>query len=239
MRIRTRYFILFLIISFCLGYINGCIWPILPLPYILNDDTVSKYEHYSLFAGIFGVMATVATIIVALFKDDIIGCFKSVKFNFSLPEGDLIEHRNGNDYPLKYDNFILIENHGNVYAQNCECQIDSLKFIGRTDVKETGIPVNKHYIKFLDEQTTNIPINGKKSMTIFEINSTELPDGKKAVQFRIGENDMIVPYQGGTWICTCSFNAYNTRPITKDIEIKWDGKWHDIKTDMQLTTKIM
>ena len=76
MKIRIRYFLLFLFIAVAIGYLFGCFWPFMSIGYSLSDTPVDKGQNFENFISVFSALFTLFAVIVALFKDEIVGNFK-------------------------------------------------------------------------------------------------------------------------------------------------------------------
>lgn len=242
MRIRIRYFLLFLIIAIIVGYLFGCFWPFMSIGYMLDDNPVDKGQNLANFISVFGVLFTLCAVIVALFKDEIVGNFKKVDVSANMLYDTVEECTNesqGDADPMveKYYNQIIFKNEGNVNALDCELLVEKMFFKGRSEVNPHKIDISNKKIQIGGQERTYIPKNGgHREANIIEIVSSANPNGNETSQLIIANN--TVPVRDGTWTVDCCLNMSNATIKHYQIEIVWDGKWHDHKNNMQIQIKI-
>ena len=242
MRIRIRYFLLFLLIAISVGYVFGCFWPFMSIGYTLDNNPVNKGQNLENFISIFGVLFTLCAVIVALFKDEIVGNFKKVDVSAKVKSDTLEEFFNeaqGDKDPTvtKFYNQIIFKNEGNVNALDCELLVEKMVFKGRNDVNPRSINITQNKIPIGGQERTYIPKNGgHREANIIEIVSSANPNGNETSQLTIANN--TVPVKNGTWTVDCCLNMSNATIKHYQIEIVWDGKWHDHKNNMQIQIKI-
>lgn len=242
MKIRVRYFILIIVVVFISAYYVGCRYPLFSLLYTVSNDPVNPGTHFGNIINIFLCIGSFGAVIVALFKAEIQGLFKSVnlKFGFEYKSASEILAEGSSESPKAklYYNNLKITNNGNINALNCEIQIDEVQFKKDQDVHETLIHIEKSKLSFGADDATFIPANGGyKRIKLFEIASSQDPEGNIRNNFKIGDN--VIPCShGGTWTIKCCINVENAHPYTINCEIKWDGVWHDRINEMQIESKI-
>lgn len=242
MQIRTRYFLLFLLIALLVGYLIGGFWPFFSIPYQLSDAPIDKGMHASNLINVLLVVCTSATVIVALFKDEIIGNFKRVEITADALCNTVEEYFNddqgdGDPTVAKFYNQMVIINKGNVNALDCELMVEEMTFKGRNEVHPHRINISKKKIQIGGQERTYIPKNGgRREVDILEIMASEDPSGNKKTQLIIANNP--VPVKDGIWIVKCCLNMSNASIKHYQCQIEWDGHWHDHKSNMQIQIQI-
>ncbi len=241
MRIRIRYFLLFIFLSAVLGYVIGCLWPIASVMYSLSDDPVDRGVNLGNLIAVFSSFFTLLAVIVALFKDEIVGNFKSVEVCEELLSETVEEYLrdgqgDGDPSVAKFYNQVYFKNNGNVNALDCELLVESITFKSPTDLHSKPISVAKKKVKLGGQERTYIPKNGgRREADLIEIMSSEDPEGDRKMQLSIASNS--VPAKAGTWTVEFCVNMTNAPIKHCKFEISWDGIWHDHKNNMQITTK--
>ena len=241
MKIRIRYFLLLLLVSILLGYIFGCLWPLGSIMYTLSDNTVDRGQNLDNFISIFVALFTLLAVIVALFKDEIVGNFKSVDINVDVLCDTVEEYLNesqGNGDPTvaKFYNQIVFRNKGNINALDCELLLEKISFKSQTDLLPRSINILKNKVLISGQERTYIPKNGgHREADLIEITTSEDPNGNKKNQLLIADNP--VPSRAGTWTVECCLNMSNASIKHCQFEIVWDGNWHEHKNNMQIQIK--
>ena len=242
MRIRIRFFLLFIILALLFGYLAGWLWSPDTVLYDINNDPVSRGEHIRIIVAITSSFFTLLTVIVALFKDEILGNFKSVEISAE-PLCETIEEflteSYGDEDPSvsKYYNQVIFQNSGNVNALDCELLVKRISFKGKNDLIPHNINVSKQKVLLGGQDKTYIPKNGgRREAVLIEISASEDPTGNKKTQLTIAENQ--VPAKAGTWTVEYCLNMSNATLKYYIFEIEWsDGCWHEGKNRMQVKTK--
>lgn len=243
MKIRVRYFILIIVVVFIGAYWVGCRYPLFSLLYTVSEDSVNPGTHFGNVINIFLCIGSFGAVIVALFKAEIQGLFKSVelKSDFECKSASEILTEGSSESPKAklYYNNLKITNNGNINALNCEIQIDEVQFKRGQDVHATSIHIDKPKLNFGSDDITFIPANGGyKRLKLFEIASSQDPAGNIKNNFKIGDN--VIPCdQGGTWTIKCCINIENAHPYIIRCEVTWDAVWHDRINEMQIESKII
>jgi len=236
--------ILFLII----GYFIGVFLPFNIRPEIESKPLTSgEYYYYTITT--FGVIATFLTIIVALFKDDIIRLFKRVKFKFDFMENkelhEATENIQGTKKAIKYYSVSNLTNIGNISADNCKLFIDKIIFV--SDNKSDIILSESKPISLLDsKERVYIPSQGKIPLHLFELlqpqkSSTADGQGKEEIppRLKILGHTSINVEKGGEWKCYYSFHSSSMqKPQRFEVKISWDGNWEYRLTEMNSNLKI-
>lgn len=235
--------LIFLIVGYFIGVF---------LPYNIRPEieykplTSGEYYYYTITT--FGVIATGFTIIVALFKDDIISFFKHVKFQFDFMESKKLhedtENVQGTKKAIKYYSVVNLNNIGNISADNCELFIDRIIFTSenRTDI----LLAESKPISLLErKERVYIPSQGKIPLHLFELHrpqKSSTPEGQRndiPSKLKIlGFTDISVE-KGGEWKCTYSFHSSSMlKPQRFEVIIYWDGNWEHRLTEMNSNLKI-
>lgn len=241
MKIRIRYFLLLLLICAIIGYIIGCLWPVISVMYPLSDAPVDKGVNLGNLIALFGAFFTLLAVIVALFKDEIVSNFKSVDVNEELLSDSVEEYLNedqggGDPTVAKFYNQVIFKNNGNVNALDCELTVESISFKGVNDLHSMPVSVAKRKVLLGGQERTYIPKDGGKRETdLFEIMSSEDPDGNKKTQVLVANNS--VSAKAGTWIVEYCITMSNASVKHSKFEISWNGEWHDHKNNMQIAIK--
>ena len=236
------------IIILVIGYFVGVFLPFNIRPEIdYKPLTSGEYYYYSITT--FGVIATFLTVIVALFKDDIIRFLKRVKFKFDFMEDKPLheetENIQGTKKATKYYSVANIKNIGNISADNCELFID--KIIFTSDNRSDIILAESKPILLLErKERVYIPSQGKIPLHLFELNhpqksSTSDGHGKEEIPPKLkilGYTD-INATNGGVWICSYSFHSSSMqKPQRFDVKISWDGHWEHRLSEMSSNLKV-
>lgn len=241
MKIRIRFFLIIIGGVFLLGYIFGGLWPFRIIMYDLSEEPVNKGQNLSNLIAIFSSIFTLLAVVVALFKDEIVGNFKSVELDVA-PICDTIEvsydESMAEEDPTisKYYNNVIFNNQGNINALGCELQVENIEFKGPSDLHQRKITFSKKKVMLGGQEQSYIPKNGgKRETSLIEIMTSEDPEGNKKIQLSIAENQ--VQPKAGLWIVEYCLNMSNANIRHYKFQIEWDGKWHDNKSMMQITTR--
>ena len=241
MKIRLRYFFLVLLLAALVGYTLGCLWPLASVMYPLSELPVDKGTNLGNFISIFSAIFTFLAVVVALFKDEIMGNFKRADVTAEAlcdTVEEFLNEAQGDKDPsvAKYFNHLVLKNMGNINAQDCELSVDCMSFKGKDDVYYMPINYQKKIVLLDGQERTYIPLNGgKREAELVEINATEDPDGNKKIQLLIAGNSVVV--KDGTWKITYCLNMSNATVKYFTFSIRWNGTWHDYKNNMQIEIK--
>ena len=239
--------IIIALICLAIGYFIGVFLPFNIRPEIeYKPLTSGEYYYYTITT--FGVFATFLTVIVALFKDDIIGLFKRVRFKFNFMENKELheetENIQGTKRATKYYSVSNLTNIGNISADNCKLFIDRIIF--NADNRSDIILAESKSISLLDsKERLYIPSQGKIPLHLFELlrpQKSSTPDGQQndtPPKLKIlGHPDINVD-KGGEWKCSYSFHSSSMqKPQRFEVKISWDGNWEDRLTEMVSNLKI-
>lgn len=241
MKIRIRFLLLLVFGFLIIGYFLGNFWPIGGLVYSLNDEPVNKGQNFANFISVILAIFTLAAVIVALFKDEIMWNFKRVSVSADVlcdtVEEFFNESQNGRDPSVaRFYNQIILKNEGGINAQDCELLVESIEFQGKNDFKSKSLNVPKKEVLISGQRRTYIPKNGgRRECDLFEITASEDPSGSKNIQFLIANNPMLI--KAGIWTITFCLNMSNSTFKRYCFEIKWNGEWHEHKSNMQIEVK--
>lgn len=235
-----------------LSYIIGNIFPV--KIFILNIDwkqACSPGEVFYYFICVIQAIATIAAVIVALFNDDLKRYFKKPKLTVTLHKEELIEELVKNcgseKKAARYHNSIDIFNSGNENVQECEIYIDGISFKGLGMQKTIELLSKSICLNWNDnvsEPKTFIPMQGKKSIQIYEIFPPEeqsTPGGNDVEQIppslRIGSYNVPNEYCGGTWEITLCLYSPTLKPFKFKVTLEWDGCWENRQMEMKNKVK--
>lgn len=242
MKIRVRYFISIIVLIIIGAYSIGCMFPIFGLNYVVSNEPVNQGAHINNLITLFACLGNVGAVIVALFKAELQGLFKSVDLDFKFVYENacevLTEESIENPKAKLYYNDLVITNNGNVNALNSQVHIDEISFRKDQDVHDTPITIDKTKLNLGSDSVTFISANGGyKRVRIFVITSSQDPEGNSKTILKIGEN-VVQCSHGGLWIIKCCVNVENAKPYNFRCEIKWDGNWHSRINEMQIESKV-
>ena len=242
MKIRVRYFILFLAVTLGIGYLFGSVWPLYTLQFDIDPKPISTGDHWRNLINLIAAIGSVSAVIVALFKEEIQGCFKSVKLDFELGDSKAIEEIDPNEteHPKAncYRNHVIIKNNGNVNALTCEACIDKIEFKGNGDITPKPQKITNDKFSFgIKTAQVYIPAQGSKSFEIFQLTSSTMPSGESSPSLKIGDNSYTPPY-AGVWTIECTIIMTNAKPVPLVITLEWNGRWYERITEMQVKTTI-
>lgn len=242
MKIRVRFFILSLLIALGLGYLIGSVWPISTLKVEISTSPISQGDHWRNLINLVAALGSVSAVIVALFKEEIQGCFKSVKLDFELGDSKAIEDLDTNEveHPKanNYHNHIIIKNNGNINALTCEVCIDKIEFKKNGDITPILQKITNDKFSFgIKTHQVYIPAQGSKSFELFQLTSSTLPSGESLPLLKIGENSYNTP-NAGVWTIECTISMTNAKPVPLVIVLEWNGKWCERINEMQIMTTI-
>lgn len=240
--------IIIALICLVTGYFIGVFLPFNIRPEIESKPLTSgEYYYYTITT--FGVFATFLTVIVALFKDDIIRFFKRVKFKFDFMEDKELheetESIQGTKKATKYYSVSDLTNIGNISADNCKLFIDKITFTSdnRSDII---LAESKPISLFDSKERVYIPSQGKIPLHIFELlqpqkSSTADGQGKEAIPSKLiilGHTGIYVE-KGGEWKCSYSLHSASVlKPQKFEVKISWNGNWEHRLTEMSSNLKV-
>lgn len=219
----------------------------------LIDEPIPKIEYYQFLVNIFETIGTCATVIVALFLNEIRSCFKKVSFDITLSSEDAIEELEdirGIRRALKYYNCIQFFNKGNINAHNCELYLENAIFFPFENNKNGDFvsvgndPINWGYNR---SSMIYIPAQGKKFVRVFEMiapqkqsNPNGQSDNTTPVQYFFLGFIRNIEAKKGKWELTYCLNSTNSKPVRIKLNVEWTGEWEQRQVDMKkfLTMKL-
>ena len=238
--------IIIALICLAIGYFIGIFLPLNIRPEIeYKPLTSGEYYYYTITT--FGVFATFLTVIVALFKDDLIRLIKHTKLNFSFHDNkslweDIIDIH-GTKKAQKYFSIVTLENQGNLIAENCELFLDRIErqVEGNTEIH---LSESKQINWMPNKERIYIPSEGNISFHIFEFlqpQKISTPDGKTntiPAKFNIlGYPDIIA--ENGKWIFSFTLHSSSiNKPLKFIFKVDWNGKWESRLTEMEHNLKV-
>ena len=238
-----RITIIIAIVCLLVGYIIGIFLPCNILPKI-NEDPISRGDFFYYTVTALGVVATFLTVLVALFKEDFIRLFKKVKLKYSfLSENKLqedIEDVDGTKKAKKYYSTVIIENIGNIHAENCELYIDRIEYSagGNTNI----LLSESKPVKWSGEREhIYIPSKASTVLHLFELfppQNSSTPEEKEKNNHAgiklLGYQKLEIEETGNVgWKCYYSIHSSSmTRTKRFETKIIWNGKWEHRLSEM-------
>lgn len=235
---------------FVFGGILGYLLNVILQIYVCNYISMSFKDIMELILMALGSLGTFGAVFVALFRDDIIRLFKKVKFDFSLLSDSFIELTEGPVNEIKaisYYNNVIIQNTGNLYANNCELYLESAQLYNdQGKVCNSIVPDNEPINWSTQTTLIGVPIKGKKALKLFELFEPEhSSDPSGAINASVpifqflGVKENVISGKG-TWKLIYCLMCQDTEPFRFCVNINWNGEWRNRKTDMenQLTIKL-
>jgi hypothetical protein len=233
-------------------YIMGNVFPMkIFVPNIDWNKTSSPGEIFYYFICVIQAIATIAAVVVALFNDDLKRYFKKPKLTVTLHKEELIEELLNNcgaeKKAARYHNSIDIFNSGNENVQECEIYIDGILFKGlgmQKAIELLSKPICLKWDDNVNESKTFIPMQGKKSIQIYEIFPPEqqsTPGGNDVEQIPpsliIGPYNVPNEYCGGTWEILLCLYSPTLKPFKFKVILEWDGCWENRQMEMKNKVK--
>lgn len=231
--------ILIAIVCYVLGNIVPCK---IFIPNIAWCKKISSGEYYYYSITTLGTIATVAAVLVALFGEKIKQYFSYPKFEIKLHSEDILAERSCQIYS-KYYNYLEIHNIGNVCAQKCELFLERISSKIDEEMKPC-IHFEGCEQAYWDcdnkQKKVIIPNSGYRVHQLFNIvpnQDVSAPNGEGTLSnsfLNISGKNIACPSQSNNTIYTIDYLLYSVscKPYRFTVEIRWDGKWEDLKDDM-------
>ena len=236
-------YVYYLIIAF-VAYIAGVILPLhrfLPVIKQIGPE-VTRYEYYSLIVNIGLAIFALLTVIVALFKEEIVSFWRKPQLCVDENSLELEEHLGqeskdspslANEYTAKF----TISNKKNIVAQDVKIIITAIKFMNHQTGTISSIKLETKDFAFSEEK--NITKFNPLEIKFFSLTREVTTQGKtgsgqtsvELFKMKIGENEILDDYLNGE-LEFCFMVFCSNCSIEKSISIKWDKRWKERKTDM-------
>lgn len=226
------------------AYVVGVIFPIQRLLPTINPlgPKVSSYECYALVVNILLALFTLLTVIVALFKEEIVSLWRKPQLNIDENSLELEEHlgqesKDSPSFANEYTAKFTISNKKNIVAQDVKITITAIKFTNHQTGTTSSIKLETKDFVFSEEK--NITKFNPLEIKFFSLTREVTTQGKtgsgqvsvELFKMKIGENEILDDYLNGE-LEFCFMVFCSNCSIEKSISIKWDKKWKDRKTDM-------
>lgn len=236
-----------------IGLIFGIIATIIWYTYHTSYDPHGHLQDWHHVFSIIGSLGTVAAVVVALFKDEIMGSlFHPHIIVDRNDEGDgtgLIEIKDQNEGTLKvkyYECCVRISNTGNRPTDECEVKLIGVRYSMSNGKWKDIMKDTKHVDWSYLEDVTTLLTDECKKLPLFRIypdNSEGTPDNRMKSSKRIHlfgfamENKF---QRKGRWIFSYKICSSRKEYCTFDVDVNWSGTWCDRINEMkdEITIKL-
>ena len=224
-------------------YVLGNIVPYkIFIPSIDWSKNISSGEYYYYFITTLGTIATAAAVFVALFGEKIKQYISYPKFKIKLHSDDILAERSCQK-SSKYYNYLEVHNKGNVCAQKCELFLEKIA----SKIDEEMKPCihfegceQAYWDCDKKQKRVIIPNSGYRIHQLFSIGPNQdvsAPNGEGTLSnilLNISGKDIAYPSQSNHTIYTIDYllSSVSCKPYRFTVEVRWDGKWEDLKDDM-------
>jgi len=214
---------------------------------VVTPGTITTYQLKDLTILYISSCATTLALIVALLRDEIRNFFTSAKIVIK-PKSPLILNEDydktltTNIKAESYQVIVNVRNNGSLHVHSCSISLTDLVYI---DLSAHSSLVDVSLAKNINWIGKNEPIahlhsyGGKSDVSILQIKTNDASTTDESlsqpVKLFIGGIDVSIehtPTKGSKWIATYMISYDSNRPIKYEIEIGWDGKWHDRLSEM-------
>ena len=205
---------------------------------------INSYQFYHLLLLSFSSFITLCAVLVALFKDNIIGAFKFpvIKIcerdpNFVIENKKEIEkaEKKGEITTIaeSYETFITVKNDGNDIAKDCTIQIKKIEYQGAGVINYTQLEqIQNEYLSWNGVNSNNITIHAHLDAVVSVIKlkrdetSTTPGDAESSPSLLLAGSSVInKKYKNGKWKVTLILTCGNGSVRNFELEITWDGAW--------------
>ena len=229
-----------------IAYFLGVFFPIKNIMPIIdeNHNIFSKFEFHSLLVNWVLAVFTLFTILVALFKEEIIKFLKHPIIRVTNNSANMLNEcladvEQNRKISKEYSVVINIENNGNYEARNIDVLITKIIFFNTVANTEYEIPIDKKHVKVNEPDSLLLLPSMTCSALLFSLSkdsvaqtNTSIDNSDNYYILKIGENVIDKQYQKGE--LKIHFQAYCDGGFkdSKIIKIKWDGTWEDRLSDI-------
>lgn len=235
------------------GTIIGVIATMIWYAYHIGSNPQGHLQDWYHVFSIIGSIGTVAAVVVALFKDEIMGSLFHPQIIVNKnDEGDgtgLIEVKDQNERTLKaryYECCVQVSNTGNRPTNECEVKLIGVRYSTSNgkwkelmkDTKRVGWSYTEDAVTLLTDECKRLPL-----FRIFPDNSEGTPDNTKKSLKRIHlfgftlENKF---QRKGQWIFSYKISSSKKEYCKFDVDVAWTGTWCDRINEMkdEITIKL-
>ncbi len=211
---------------------------------------IDTHNFVSLLIDFILMLATIAAVVVALWKESILSKLNHPRLVLKLQEGGFIENIDSEQENPQADDYLClleIENEGNIIASNCDVHICEFKHSKKSkESLKVKHNLNGNKTLFWEAKRVDIPVNTKKDIWLFRIKSPNgygTPTSASTISsMPVIEFNGIKPdykyLKSGYWEVSYYINCQNGETKKFTIEIKWDGVWKTRKTEMVDALKV-
>lgn len=235
-----------------IGAILGCFAII--LWFCLSKTTVSSatsYDPWQISYYIFqiiGVIATVAAVVVALFKEAIMKWLYAPSLKISLIDNGISENLPNENQRVPeataFECYAKIENVGSLASFGCKVNISDIKF-GKTKANVKSIKsTNTKQLRW-SSPAVDIPIGIPSKIKLFEIVN---PDSIGTPSSAPSTQKALITFNGcelkkhhtekGVWIIEYFISSKNGEAKLFEATIEWNGEFKSRATDMAEILKV-
>ena len=214
---------------------------------IIDTSDLSIYQYHSLTTNLFAGIATTLALLVALFRNELRSTWKYARLTFEQQESDgifeyWVESPEKEPTAYKYTYPFIIENTGTIIANQCCIKIESItvkpKDVQKTKSIELDEYIDFHYLQWNLATTPfiDIPTTDKTKINLISLEFVQgaTYGGEKSTSptLNVGQVHINNEYESGTWTIDFALYCGNCKPIKKKIQVDWNGKWSNRKTEM-------
>ena len=245
--------ILSIALLFAIGLIIGIIVTMIWYAYHTSSNPQGHLQDWHHVFSMIGSIGTVAAVVVALFKDEIMSTLFHPKIVVEKnDEGDntgLIEVKDQNEGTLKvkyYECCVRISNTGNRPTNECEVKLIGVKYCTYNGKWKELMKDSKHVDWSYTEDVATLLTDDCKRLPLFRIfpdNSEGTPDNKMRSSKRIHlfgftmENKF---QRKGHWIFSYKISSSKKEYCKFDVDVDWTGTWCERINEMkdEITIKL-
>lgn len=238
------------IVAVVIVYMLGCMFPLNFFKLEVKREEITQVELIKIFISVISALITSSAVIVALFKEKILGRFNRPLLTIEKPnikptyehisdqktfkKGEIIKSS-------KYTSRLKIRNLGNVAATNVELFLEKIDYKSiNSEIEENFEPPGDSIVWGNSKENINILPNSEKLINIVEIfapQNTSTPESSTMstnAELIIGNFvDCTKKNTGGVYTAHFVLHAQNHKHLAFKVRIEWKGKWKDRLTDFE------
>lgn len=250
--LKTTCIIVAIVIFIVIGYGLGNVLPYkIFYPNIDWSKTISPGDYYYYSINTIQTVATIAAVIVALFKETILCKLRYPVCKMELIDDGIIEVIDSEQPDPKanaYECFVKINNVGKSAVHGGEIIISQVSHAFRKDHEKKIIRnLTKSRLKWESSRVT-IPPKNSKEILLFKITSPQNYGTPSALDTQYSPTGTFLDFNGmklapqvtrrGVWDITFCLNYERGNVKHFMLSIEWDGTWKNRKTEMKEVLKI-
>lgn len=214
-----------------------------------NTETTDPWQACYYVFTIIGSIGTLAAVVVALYKEELMRWLNSPDLEYALIEGGLVANNDSQvgAVPDNYECSVRISNKGTTIATGCKAYVHSLKF-NKNRNHERLKPDNKVQNKkqlMWTSSNVDIPVDIPSDIMLFQIlnpNKIGTPQSGNANQNpKIELNGYQLTKdksEKGLWEIEYYITMKSGNVSKFLLTVDWDGSWSDNEEDMLDKVKI-